>query len=157
MALAQKLLRFAQNGLANSILAGAAAFVIVRNKRVRNHVTIALSRALIVTLISHRHVVCHMKFILNGTAEIVMQPARFKILKLLKERGPTFLEQIAKETGVHPRMVSHHIDVLEGEKLVETKYELVKLDGSKRDVAVRTCRVTSKADEVMKDVRESVR
>ncbi len=98
-----------------------------------------------------------MKFVLNGTAEIVMQPARFKILKLLKERGPTFLEQIAKQTGVHPRMVSHHIDVLEGEKLVESKYELVKLDGSKRDVAVRTCWVTPKAEEVMKDVRESVR
>lgn len=98
-----------------------------------------------------------MKFILNGMAEIVMQPARFKILKLLKERGPTFLEQIAKETGVHPRMVSHHIDVLQGEKLVESKYELVRLEGSKRDVAVRTCWVTPKTDEVMKDVRESAR
>jgi len=98
-----------------------------------------------------------MKFILNGTAEIVMQPARFKILKLLQERGPTFVEKIAKETGVHARMVSHHLDVLQEEKLVDTKYELVKIDGSKRDVAVRTCWATAKAAEVMKDVRDSTK
>jgi len=98
-----------------------------------------------------------MKFILDGTAQIVTQPARFKILKLLKERGPTFVDQIAKETGIHPRMVSHHIDVLQEEKLVESKYELVKINDSKRDVAVRTCRITAKADEVMKDVRDSMR
>src|SRR5439155_957456 len=83
-------------------------------------------------------------------------PARFKILKLLKERGPTFVDQIAKETGIHPRIVSHHIDVLQEEKLVASKYELVKINDSKRDVAVRTCRITAKADEVMKDVRQSM-
>jgi DNA-binding transcriptional ArsR family regulator len=98
-----------------------------------------------------------MKFILNGTAEIVMQPTRFKILKLLKERGPSFVDQIAKETGVHPRMISHHIDVLQEEKLVESKYELVRVNDSKRDVAVRTCWVTAKAADVMKDVRDSTR
>jgi DNA-binding transcriptional ArsR family regulator len=97
-----------------------------------------------------------MKFILDGTAQIVTQPARFKILKVLK-RGPTFVDQIAKETGIHPRMVSHHIDVLQEEKLVESKYELVKINDSKRDVAVRTCWITAKADAVMKDVRDSMR
>ena len=98
-----------------------------------------------------------MKFILNGTAEIAFQPGRFKILQMLKKNGPSFVEQIAKETGIHPRLVSHHLDVLQEEKLVETKYEIAKLDGSKRGVAVRTCRVTEKAEEVLKDVRESLR
>ena len=97
-----------------------------------------------------------MKFILNGTAEIVMQPARFKILQLLRAHGPTFVDHIAKETGVHPRMVSHHLDVLQEQKLVESKYELAKIEGSKRGVAVRTCWITDKAEEVLKDVRESV-
>ena len=98
-----------------------------------------------------------MKFILNGTAEIAFQPGRFKILQTLKKNGPSFVEQIAKETGIHPRLVSHHLDVLHEEKLVETKYEIAKLDGSKRGVAVRTCRVTQKAEEVLRDVRESLR
>ena len=98
-----------------------------------------------------------MKFILNGTAEIVMQPARFKILQFLREKGPTFVEHIAKETGVHPRMVSHHLDVLQEQKLVESKYELAKIEGSKRGVAVRTCWATDKAAAVLKDVMESVK
>ena len=95
-----------------------------------------------------------MKFIVDGTAEIVMQPARFKILQTLRGRGPMFVEQIAKETGIHPRMVSHHLDVLQEQGVVETKYELAKVEGSKRGVAVRTCWATPKAEEVLKTVRE---
>jgi len=98
-----------------------------------------------------------MKFVLDGTAEKVMQPARFKILQFLIHSGPAFLEQIAKETDVHPRMVSHHIDVLEEEKIVESKYELMSVGGSKRGVAVRKCWATDKADAVLKDVKESVK
>jgi len=98
-----------------------------------------------------------MKFILDGTAEKLMQPARFKILQFLIHKGPAFLEQIAKETDVHPRMVSHHIDVLEEEKVVESRYELLNMEGSKRGVAVRRCWATQKATEVLKDVRESVK
>ncbi len=67
------------------------------------------------------------------------------------------MEQIARETGIHPRMVSHHLDVLQEEKLVESKYEIARVEGSKRGVAVRTCWATDKAEEVLKDVRESVK
>jgi len=98
-----------------------------------------------------------MKFILNGTAEIALQPGRFKILQSLKKSGPTFVEQIARDTGIHPRLVSHHLNVLEEQKLVECKYEIANFGGSKRGVAVRTCRVTEKAEEVFRDVRESAR
>ncbi len=98
-----------------------------------------------------------MKFILNGTAEIMMQPARFKILEMLRAHGPAFVDQIAKETGVHPRMVSHHIDVLEEQKLVESKYEISKIEGSNRGVAVRTCWTTDKAEEAIRDIKESVK
>jgi predicted ArsR family transcriptional regulator len=98
-----------------------------------------------------------MKFIIDGTAEVVTQPARFKILQALRTAGPMFVEQIAKETGVHPRMVSHHIDVLQEQKLIESKYELVELDGSKRRVAVRKCWATAHAEEVLKDIAESTK
>ena len=98
-----------------------------------------------------------LKFILNGTAEIALQPGRFKILQMLRKSGPSFVDQIAKETGIHPRLVSHHVDVLQEEKLVESKYEIAKVGGSKRGVAVRTCWATDKAEEVLKDVRDSVR
>jgi len=98
-----------------------------------------------------------MKFILNGTAEIALQPGRFKILQMLRKHGPLFVEQIAKETGIHPRLVSHHLDVLQDQKLVESKYEIANVQGSKRGVAVRTCWTTDKAEEVLRDVRESAK
>ncbi len=98
-----------------------------------------------------------MKFILNGTAEIMFHPARFKILQTLKERGPAFVDQISKATGVNPRMVSHHLDVLEGQKLIESKYELNSVQGSKRGVAVRVARITEKAQDALKDIRESAK
>jgi len=85
-----------------------------------------------------------------------MHPARFKILQLLRQsKEPLFVEQIAKAVEIHPRMVSHHLDVLEEAKLVESKYELVKVNGSKRGVAVRLCSVTPKTEEVLQDIRES--
>jgi len=97
-----------------------------------------------------------MKFITDGTASIVMHPARFKILQYLRQsKEPQFVEQIAKAVGIHPRMVSHHLDVLQEEKLIESKYELVKVDGSKRGVAVRMCISTHKVDDVLRDIRES--
>jgi len=89
------------------------------------------------------------KFISDGTVATMTQPQRFKIVKFLKEKGPAFIDRIAKETDIHPRMVSHHIDVLQEQKLVETKYELVKINDSKRDVAVRMCRLSPRAEAMM--------
>ena len=98
-----------------------------------------------------------MKFILDGTAAILLQPGRFKILQELRKNGPTFVEELAKRTGIHPRLVSHHLDVLQDQQLIESKYEISKIQGSKRGVAVRTCKATAKAEEVLADVRNSAR
>ena len=98
-----------------------------------------------------------MKFVLDGTAAIMLQPARFRILQTLRDHGPAFVDQIAQKTGVHPRMVSHHLDVLEEQKLIESKYELATIDGTKRGVAVRTCKITERAEEALKDIRESTK
>jgi DNA-binding transcriptional ArsR family regulator len=99
-----------------------------------------------------------MDFIGDGTAGLLMQPSRFKILQLLRQsEKPQFVEQIAKALEIHPRMVSHHLDILQDQGLVESKYELVNVEGSKRGVAVRLCSATPKADEVLRQIRESSR
>lgn len=98
-----------------------------------------------------------MKFIIDGTANIVMHPARFQILWCLRQSNkPMFVEQISKEVDVHPRMVSHHLDVLEKQDLVHCNYEIIKVNGSKRGVAVRLCTPTSKAEEVLTNIKETL-
>ncbi len=98
-----------------------------------------------------------LKFIVDGTAEVMMQPSRFKILQHLRQaKEPQFVEQIAKEVGIHPRLVSHHLDVLEEQGLVESHYELIKANGSKRSIAVRMSVATALADRALKDIADSV-
>ena len=96
-----------------------------------------------------------MKFITDGTAEIVMHPVRFNILKLLRSADrPLYVQQIAGATRTHARLVSHHLDILEEEGLVQCTYELRREDGVKRGVAVRMCRPTERAGQALKDIRE---
>lgn len=98
-----------------------------------------------------------LKFIVDGTAEVIMQPTRFKILQHLRQaKGPQFVDQIAKAVGVHPRMVSHHLDVLGEQELVRSAYELVPAKGSRRKVAVRMCEATPKAERVVRDIQDSM-
>lgn len=94
-----------------------------------------------------------MKIIDEGTAEIVMHPVRFKILQFIKNSNePPFIEQIANAVNEHPRLVSHHIDVLQDIGLIECKYEFVKVKGSTREVAVRRCYPTSKVSQVFDEI-----
>jgi DNA-binding MarR family transcriptional regulator len=96
-----------------------------------------------------------MDFIADGTAGVLLQPSRWQILEYLKEsKQPQFVEQIAKALKIHPRMVSHHLDVMEEQGLVETRYELVNVSGSKRGVAVRLSKATPKANEVLRQLHE---
>lgn len=87
-----------------------------------------------------------------------MHPARFQILRVLREaKEPMYIDQIAKETKINARMVSHHLDVLEEQGLASSEYKLVDASGSKRKVAVRLCSATQKAEEVIKNIQESIR
>ena len=93
-----------------------------------------------------------LKYITDGTAGVVMHPARYLILQCIrKSKDPLYVDQLAKAVDIHPRMVSHHLDVLEEQGLVECKYELVNIEGSKRGVAVRLCSVTPKTEEVFRN------
>ncbi len=98
-----------------------------------------------------------LKFILDGTAEKLLQPARFKILRYMKQVGePLSVQQIADALKIHPRLVSHHMDVMVGEKLVVSEYQLTRIGGSTRQVAKRMCMLTAKADAVLQDIADSV-
>ncbi len=98
-----------------------------------------------------------MKFIEAGTAEIVMHPVRFKMIRCIKEaQEALFVEQIAKSVKQSPRLVSHHLDVLEDQGLIKSRYEIATAKGSTRGVAVRLCTPTPKLMEVFKDIAQEV-
>ena len=98
-----------------------------------------------------------LKFILDGKAEILVHPKRFRILRVLQaSEKPMFVEQIADATKIHPRMVSHHLDVLQDEGLVACRYEISSNGEAKKGSAIRLCEVTPLAKEVMKDIKDSM-
>ena len=101
-----------------------------------------------------------MQFIeLGKTPEIVMHPVRFKILQVINEAAePQFVEQIAEEIDEHPRLVSHHLNVLQDLGLIECTYEVITAKGSlKRGVAVRCCKSTPKLSEVFREIAEAAK
>ena len=100
-----------------------------------------------------------MRIVEEGTAKLVMHPVRFKILRHVAE-APTkqFVEEIAKAIDEHPRLVSHHLDVLQDIGLIKCTYEATKAKGSKRRrVAVRFCTPTPKLAEVFDEVAKAAK
>jgi DNA-binding transcriptional ArsR family regulator len=98
-----------------------------------------------------------MKIVDDGTAKLVMHPARFNILQCLnRASGPLFVEQIAESVGEHPRLVSHHLDILQEAGLIDCKYDIAKAKGSARGIAVRLCSPTPKLAEVLNDIAKAV-
>jgi DNA-binding transcriptional ArsR family regulator len=100
-----------------------------------------------------------MKSITNGTASIVMHPVRFNILQFIKSaKEPQYVGQIADAVKEHPRLVSHHLTVLQDLGLVDCCYEVVTAKGSsKRGVAVRLCKATPKLTEVLQEIAEDAK
>ena len=97
--------------------------------------------------------------IFDGTAVVIMHPVRFNILQFINSaKDPQYVEQIAKAINEHPRLVSHHLNVLQDLGLIECTYEVATAKGSsKRGVAVRLCKATPKLSEVFQDIAEKVR
>jgi DNA-binding transcriptional ArsR family regulator len=97
-----------------------------------------------------------MKSIMDGTASIIMHPVRFSILLFIKNaKKPQYVEQIAKAVNEHPRLVSHHLNVLQDLGLVDCSYEVATAKGSsKRGVAVRLCKATPKLTKVLEEIAE---
>jgi DNA-binding transcriptional ArsR family regulator len=98
-----------------------------------------------------------MKIVDDGTARLVMHPVRYNILQCLsKAREPLFVEQIAEIVKEHPRLVSHHLSILQEKGLVNCKYEIANAKGSARGVAVRLCSPTLKLTQVLHDIAIAV-
>jgi DNA-binding transcriptional ArsR family regulator len=58
----------------------------------------------------------------------------------------------------HPRLVSHHLNVLQDLGLIDCSYEVATAKGSsKRGVAVRLCKATSKLTEVLQEIAEDAK
>jgi DNA-binding transcriptional ArsR family regulator len=100
-----------------------------------------------------------MRIIDEGTAAIALHPVRYKILQFINGAStPQFVEQIAIGIGEHPRLVSHHLNVLQDKGLVECTYEIVQARGSaRRRVAVRFCRPTPRLSEVFQDIAKAAK
>ncbi|MCB0204340.1 MAG: ArsR family transcriptional regulator [Anaerolineae bacterium] len=47
-----------------------------------------------------------------------MQPTRLRILEILKEQGDLTVAELARQLGMAPVSVRHHLDVLQGEQLI---------------------------------------
>jgi len=100
-----------------------------------------------------------MKSITDGTAVIVMHPVRFSILQFIKgAKEPQYVEQIAKAVKEHPRLISHHLNVLQEAGLIDCNYEVATVKGSsKRGVAIRLCKATPKLTEVLQEIAEDAK
>lgn len=49
-----------------------------------------------------------------------MQPTRFRILEIIKEEGDVTVAELARRLDMAPVSVRHHLDVLQGENLIES-------------------------------------
>jgi DNA-binding transcriptional ArsR family regulator len=98
------------------------------------------------------------KIIDEGTAEIIVHPVRFRILQFVKAASePPFVEQIAEAVHEHPRLVSHHLNVLQEIGLVDCRYEVAKAKGSMtRGVAIRVCAPTPKLSQVLEEIERAM-
>ncbi len=92
----------------------------------------------------------------KGTAEIVLQPVRFKIIRCLQESDASlYIEQIAERVQESSRLVSHNLGVLEDLGLVTSEFRLVDSAG-RRPAAARFFRVTPKLALVLHDITDTV-
>lgn len=48
----------------------------------------------------------------------IVQPTRLRILEILKEQGDLTVAEMARQLGMAPVSVRHHLDVLQGEQLI---------------------------------------
>ncbi len=94
-----------------------------------------------------------MSAIEDGTASVIMQPLRFRIIGfLLKSGEPCYIDQIARAVKEDPRLISHHMDKLEDAGLVMGTLSIVQKSGSKRGWAGRFYEPTPKLKDTFAEI-----
>ena len=97
-----------------------------------------------------------MSIVNDGTAEIMLQPVRFKIIECLQQAGePLYIEQIAEKVNESPRLTSHHLDILEDLGLVGSEFKLIE-GKSGRPAAGRYFSVTPKLAVALSKIGEAI-
>lgn len=87
----------------------------------------------------------------------VLQPIRFKIVRhLLLTEKEQYIEQIAEAIQESPRLVSHHLAILEDAGLVESKFDVIKHAEWARGKAGRFFKPTPKLTQVLFEIKKTV-
>ena len=89
---------------------------------------------------------------LTNQLYVIMQPTRLKIVKLLREGKPLYIEQIAEKIGEDRRSVSFHLATLAEYGFVEGDYEIIQEADKNPGVgrAAKFYKLTTKIDDVLK-------
>ncbi len=59
-------------------------------------------------------------------AQLIFHPTRYKLLALMQERGPLYINKMARALGVQRQLVAFHLLSLEKAGLVEHQYKILK-------------------------------
>jgi len=96
------------------------------------------------------------KVIEDKAMDMILQPVRFKIVRLLmKSEKPMYIEQIADAVGEPSRLVSHHLEILEDKGIVISQFEIIK-KSSPRPVAGRFFEMTEKGQATLKEFGKAI-
>ena len=87
-------------------------------------------------------------------AHVLVHPMRFRIVELLRE-NPLYINSISKALGEERRLVSYHLQILEGDGFLSSEYEISEQEKSKGK-AIRRFWVTDKVDKVLAELREKL-
>lgn len=87
-------------------------------------------------------------------AHVLVHPIRFRLVELLREK-PMHINSISKALGEERRLVSYHLQILEANGFLNSKYELSEQEKTKGK-AIRKFWVTDKVDEVLVELREKL-
>jgi DNA-binding transcriptional ArsR family regulator len=89
----------------------------------------------------------------DGTASMILQPTRLRIIRFMMKAGaPVYIDQIARELSEDPQLVSFHLDKMEDNGLVKSILSIVQKSDSKRGWAGRFFEPTSKLKDVFGQV-----
>ena len=89
----------------------------------------------------------------EATATILLQPTRFKIALHLANAGePEYIEKIAEAVEENPRLVSHHLELLEDLGLVSSEFQIIESKNGGRGFAGRFFKPLPRLNESLQEL-----
>lgn len=94
-----------------------------------------------------------MSAIEDGTASMILQRVRLRIIKqMMKAGAPVYIDQIARDLKMDPQLVAFHLDKLEDNGLVKSELSIVQKSDSRRGWAGRFFEPTPKLRDAFAQV-----